>query len=347
MFEITHASDDDLRFTARNVNMQVMNGLRRAILAEVENVAFSSADVRVRINTCPLHDDIMAKRVAMVPVKLTLAEVTAYVPGSLTAVLAVKNEGMNPLDVTTADMALFLHGTPYPRTKRALPPCPVTGDHILLTRLQPGQEISLAATASKDCPLTHACYACVSVASYGLEVDAEAAAAKRATLVQNADKLEESDLQTALNHFDCIERQRMVRVMEDGFTPLGYNFVVESESGMTAREIVDAAFEVLQRKFDHPDIVASLLRGDPTHLQFTLNGEGDTMASILQSITVDNADVYNIVSAGYHMPHPLERVALFRVKFSAAPGDPLAVLRAMLDQCTTMLKELRAAFAAA
>jgi hypothetical protein len=54
----------------------------------------------------------------------------------------------------------------------------------------------------------YACYATVSVASYGLEVDAEAVATKRQKIVANDAGLDESDLRTALNHFDCIDAQR-------------------------------------------------------------------------------------------------------------------------------------------
>jgi hypothetical protein len=66
----------------------------------------------------------------------------------------------------------------------------------------------------------YACYATVSVASYGLEV-AEAVATKRQKIVANDAGLDESDLRTALNHFDCIDAQRMYRVAEDGCTPPG------------------------------------------------------------------------------------------------------------------------------
>jgi DNA-directed RNA polymerase subunit L len=347
MIEITKSTAQELHFTLRDVSMQLVNSLRRTILSEVENVAFAAGDVRFTKNTCPLHDDIMSKRISMVPLKLALAEVTAYVPGSITASLSVKNTKMEPMDVTTADLHLKLHGLDYPHEAAVLPSCPITGDHILLTRLQPGQEISLTATSSKGTPMTHACYACVSVASYGLEVDDEAVAAKRAQMVENKDGLDESDLRTALNHFDCVGAQRMIKVQDDKFTPLGYKFVMESESGMMPLEIVGAALEVLQRKFDHPDIQITTLRDDPTHLQFTINGEGDTMASVLQSVTVDNADEFGIVSAGYHIPHPLERVAVFLVKFADAPEDPAAILRNMLDKCKTAVSAVTATTSAA
>jgi DNA-directed RNA polymerase subunit L len=344
MFEISSSSAPHLRFTVRNVNMQIVNSLRRTILSEVENVAFRWEDVHIMRNTSPLHDDIMAKRVAMVPIKLALGEVTAYVPGSVTATLSMKNSKMVPVDVTTADMVLKLHGVDYPHQSHALPRCEITGDHILLTRLQPGQEISFNAVSSKGTPLMHACYASVSVASYGLEIDDTAVAAKRAGLVANEAGLDAVALRATLNHFDCLETQRTYKVAGDGFTPLGYKFVVESESGMMAHEIVEMAFNVLERKFVNPDIEITALRDDPSHLQFTISGEGDTMASVLQSITLDSADALDIVSAGYHIPHPLERTAVFRVKFAHVPEDPMTVLREMLGECKSMVSGLREGF---
>jgi hypothetical protein len=284
MFEIKSSTATRLQFTIRHVNMQIVNSVRRTILSEVENVAFHWQDVRVTKNTSPLHDDIMAKRVAMVPLKLALAEVTAYVPGSVTATLAVKNAKMVPVDVTTADMELKLHGVTYPHRAHALPCCAITGDHILLTRLQPGQEIAFSAVSSKGTPLTHACYASVSVASYGLEIDDAAVAAKRAHLVANQGRMDEADHRTALNHFDCLEAKRTYKMEEDGFTPLGFEFVVESESGMMPHEVVEAAFKVLERKFDNPHVEISELGDNPSHIQFTIKGEGDTM-SVLQSVT--------------------------------------------------------------
>jgi hypothetical protein len=107
-------------------------------------------------------------------------------------------------------------------------------EHILLTRLQPGQEIALTATASKGRVAAHVRLLRDRVRGVVWAGRAEAVATKRQKIVANDAGLDESDLRTALNHFDCIDAQRMYRVAEDD---TAYNFVVESESGMTAREV--------------------------------------------------------------------------------------------------------------
>jgi hypothetical protein len=69
----------------------------------------------------------------------------------------------------------------------------------------------------------------------------------------------------------------MYRVAEDD---TAYNFVVESESGMTARE-VDGRVLKLERVFSSDHLISRfLLRGD--HALGVPNNEGDTMG-LLQS----------------------------------------------------------------
>jgi hypothetical protein len=74
------------------------------------------------------------------------------------------------IDVTTENAEVLLW-TPIPI--KPFFPCPITGDYILITRLQPDQEIA-GATASKGTADMHASYAVVSIASYGYERDEDA-----------------------------------------------------------------------------------------------------------------------------------------------------------------------------
>jgi DNA-directed RNA polymerase subunit L len=331
-------------FVVRHIDMAVANALRRIMLAEVDNVAVAHASVLIAANTCPLHDDIMAKRVAMVPVKLSAAEVAAYVPNSLTLELSVKNEGKLPLDVTTADVVPFLHGRPYPERTSLLPPCPVTGDHILLTRLQPGQEIRLAATANKGTASTHASYAVASVASYGYEIDEAAAAAAREALVLSLEGADKVDRRNALNRFDTIDRQRFYLKQASG-DPTGYEFVVETESGLDCSEIVGAALRVMKAKFASPAFTHDVIRGDDTHVRFTIEGEDHTLGGVLQSTAVDHGDELGLVSTGYFKPHPLEPRISVLVKSAAAVADPGALLTRICLLCVQRVAALEAAFA--
>lgn len=342
--EITSRSDSALEFVVRHIDLALANAVRRTILAEIENVAVVYENVLVSVNTCPLHDDIIAKRIALVPIKLSAAEVDAFVPSSLTLELHVKNDTKLPLDVTTEQIDLLLHGKPYPDKATVLPACPITGDYILITRLQPEQEIKLSAVATKGIADIHTSYAVTSIASYGYERDEEAIATARAALVTSLKEQDEADARNMLNRFDTIDSQRIYAREEDG-SPVGYKFVMESESGLTCEEIVNRSFKILLDKFADPSFEHAFVRGDATFVRYRIYGEGYTLGGMLQSTAVDHADDLDIISAGFHQPHPLESLILLDVKCTSAIPDAVALMEAICELCTKRVLLLKDAFA--
>lgn len=340
--EIVSQSDNDLQFVVRHVDLAVANALRRIILSEVENVAVVHENVLVSVNTCPLHDDIISKRIAMIPLKLSPLEVAAYVPNSLTIELHVKNDTKLPLDVTTENIDVLIHGRPHPDKQMILPPCPISGDYILITRLQPGQEIKMGATASKGTADMHASYAVTSIASYGYEKDDEAIVAARKVVQANTD-LDETDMRNALNRFDTIDCQRLYKKEEDG-TPSGFVFTVESESGFPCSKIIDIAANILREKFNDPDYTNAFIRGDETYISYVIKNEDYSMGGVLQSTAVDNAEKLGILSAGFYRPHPLEAQISMNVKAKDPIKDPEALMSEMCKLCEERVEKLQAAF---
>lgn len=337
---VTSEQPDRLEFTLTDVDIAVANALRRSLLADVPNVAALREDVKVTVNTGVLHDDFIASRVALVPVKLRAAEIDAYVPGSVTLHLDVSNGGMTPHDVTTRDLEVRLHGVVHPLQRSVMPACPRTGDFILLTRLRPGQRLALTATLRKGTPSTHAAYASASLVAFGPREDPAAVAAARGQLPAGDP--------VALNQFETIGRRRLV-LKNDAGEPSSFDFTVESESGMTARELVDRAFSAIAARFVKPNVTAVQLRADPKHLQFSVQGEGHTFGSVLQSVVVDNADAMGVASAGYFEPHPLDPRIVIKVRTAdAAPvrTDPDALFREMCDLAADRVAEAKQAFAA-
>lgn len=330
-----------LAFTLAGADAALANALRRSLLADVPSVAAVRDDVRVTANTGVLHDDFIASRIALVPVKLRATEVDAYVPGSVTLHLDVANEGMTPLDVTSRDLEVRLHGVPHPLPRSVLPPCPVTGDFILLTRLRPRQRLALHATLRKGTPVTHAAFASASLVSFGATEDSEAVAAARALLP--------ADDMIARNHFETIGRRRLFLVDGHG-EPASFDFAVESECGMTERELVERAFAALASRFARATAVTTQLRDDPRHLQFSVPGEGHTFGSVLQSVAVDEAEGLGLTSVGYFEPHPLDpRIVVKARTMDTAPtrADPGDLFREMCAAAADRVSEAMQAFSVA
>jgi DNA-directed RNA polymerase subunit L len=320
-----------LECVVHDIDLSVANALRRTILAHVDNVAVAHGDVLVAINTCPLHNDIISKRISMIPIKLSGAEVAAYVPNSLTLELHVKNDTKLSLDVTTEHVELLLHGKPYPNKRVALAPCKVTGDYILITRLQQGQEIQLGATASKGCADAHACYAVASVASYGYEKDDAEIAVARKQLEDTTKDLDDLDRRKKMNRFDTIDCQRIFKRAPGG-EPNAFRFVVESESGLTCAEIVAAALAKLVISFRNPVVEVGYIREDETHAKFVVADESYSFGSVLQSVAVDHAAEFGLISTGFYKPHPLENQIVIQVKSQ----EPIARPHELLDKLYTL-----------
>ena len=182
----------------RGCRTSIVNALRRIILSEVPYVATYRDDLRptnivggfiVKQNTGRLHNDILVDRISLIPIHVTRAEVDNFIPGSLTVDLNVVNRGSRRINVTSGDLRAKLFSKPHPNAAACFPPCPVTGDWALITRLYPGERIELSCTLEKSHASKHAAFAVVSVAAVQPALD-ESAYLQRRREIESDDDLD-------------------------------------------------------------------------------------------------------------------------------------------------------------
>jgi DNA-directed RNA polymerase subunit L len=324
---IERSSRSELVFTVHDVDQAVVNALRRVIIAEVPYVAVAEDTVVFAENTCVLHNDFLSSRLALAPIHLSRAEADAYIPGSIKIYLDVRNDGKRPLDVTTSDIRVTLHDQPHPDEARLYPPCPVSGGHVLIAVLKPGEAIRCEATVAKG--HGHASFAVASKVAFSPLLD-DAIVAERLRQV-------DADDARAANRFEHIDRKRCWAPGPDG-NPRAFRFTVESECGMTATDIVQSAVEVLQRKC--ATARATVLSTSNGIATLEVAGEGHTLGNLLQSGAMDELvgegedDALRFV--GYFCPHPLEKRVVFRVVSS----DAMAAFEAMKGVSSRRREEL-------
>lgn len=63
------ASEDSIDFDVHNVDVSVVNSLRRIMWAEVPTLAIDLVDIE--INSSPLHDEFIAHRLGLLPIDST------------------------------------------------------------------------------------------------------------------------------------------------------------------------------------------------------------------------------------------------------------------------------------
>ena len=322
----------ELVFVAEDVDQAVMNSLRRVIMSEVPYVAIDKDSVMFFKNTHVLHNHFFAARLSMLPVHLSRGEADAYVPGSIKVFLDAKNDrsdstgGTKVMDITSADLTVTLHDREHPDAARLFPASDVTGDHVLLTVLKPGEALKCEATVVKGCG--HASFAVASKVAYSPILDDKLLGAAR-------EKAGKSDRER--NRFEHIDSKRCFARGPDG-NPRAFRFVVESECGMSAVDIVESALTVLENKC--ATAKARVLENAGTGITvLEIANEGHTLGNLLQSCGVDDlmGPDKPLKFVGYHCPHPLEK----RFVMNVVADDPLASFEAMKEAAAKRLADLR------
>jgi DNA-directed RNA polymerase subunit L len=316
----------ELVFVAEDVDQAVMNSLRRVIMSEVPYVAIDKDSVMFFKNTHVLHNHFFAARLSMLPLHLSRGEADAYIPGSIKVFLDVKNDSTKVMDITSADLKVTLHDREHPDTARLFPPSDVSGDHVLLTVLKPGEAIKCEATVVKG--HGHASFAVASKVAYSPILDPELLKVAR-------EKAGKSDREQ--NRFEHIDSKRCFVRGPDG-DPRAFRFVVETECGMSAVDIVEAALTVLENKC--ATVKARFLENAGTGITtLEIPNEGHTLGNLLQSCGVDDlmGPDKPLKFVGYHCPHPLEK----RFVMNVVSDDPMASFEAMKEAAAKRLADLR------
>ena len=120
-----------VRLTRSNVTMA--NVLRRAMLSMTPSVAFPNKGVTIQHNTTPLPNEMLEHRIGMIPIR---ANPVTFEPGQYEFRLDKTNTGTESMDVFAGDIEVWKEGVQV-ETRDFFPPDPVTGETILITRLQP------------------------------------------------------------------------------------------------------------------------------------------------------------------------------------------------------------------
>jgi len=297
-----------------DASLALANGLMRALLADVETVAFDGAadsGLMVIRNTGALHDTMVLDRVGLAPIHFDGGEIDAFRREALVFELHVKCAPGTPglTDVTTRDFRIadadgkdlgpkFAH--------RLFPVDPVTGDAPILTQLRGGEELHLKGHATK------------------------ASGRKRAG-------------------FCPVSRAALTYETEEGeVEPTAFRLTLRSECGLAPTELLQRALACLKERVGAA--AAAVDAGDPpiTEVAFesgaTLaevrfaQGQDSTLGEILQTHLLRQAPDF----AGYDIPHNLNELLV--VRFDAMGKKPADVFaraaRAAVDEIDALRKIL-------
>lgn len=260
----TDKQEKKLRFRVSGVNVAVMNALRRCIITHVPTAAFHydatlstlpDAGIVFHRNTSVIHNEMLGGRISLVPICATESILKEMMdkPDAYAFEIKVKNTSPHVLLVTSKDIVVRVGGNTDEEMRDVMfPPCPLTGDHILLTKLKPnhynntnGEEVhaECRVTVKAECDghrdtRKHARWSPVSACFFTNTVDD--VAARKAFLASEQKEVDKSvaSVEARTHAFDTIGRQRH-------FYPNVFDFSLESECGLRAPFLVLYGFKAM------------------------------------------------------------------------------------------------------
>lgn len=158
-------------FNIENIDLAIINSIRRVILSEIPVVAFYGEDkptIEILYNNTPLHNEFMIHRIGLIPLNIAEDINDIYEDGDYVFELHKENPNNEMLNITTADFTGTYKDvklTPA-ELKEIFPPNPITKNHILITRLRFNEKLHLKATAIKRTGKINSCFSPVSLSNF-------------------------------------------------------------------------------------------------------------------------------------------------------------------------------------
>ena len=325
-----HDKADRHSFLITNVDLAIVNSIRRVLLSEIPVVGFYGEDeptIKIPFNSGPLHNEFMIHRIGLIPIHVSEAITDTYEDDDYSFELNIKNKTNEITNITTEHFIGTYKGKDL--TKKEMealfPPNKTTKSHILITRLRPGEQIHIIATAIKRTGKLNAAFSPVSLANFFFM---------------------ESDKETKDN---ILDKQRNYIKNEYG-DPISINFQIESINGLSykylfkkAIDIIIEKLENLMLKLNEDAIYIEAVPSCANSYNFQIDDEDDTLGNIIQSL-LHNKYIrdehkyksYNCSYVGYICPHPL--INRLIVRFSLSTDDTQIYKQFFIDNCKEIIK---------
>jgi|UniRef100_A0A6C0LGJ0 DNA-directed RNA polymerase subunit L len=320
-------------FDIQNMDLSIVNGIRRVLLTEIPIVGFYGEDepsIEVHKNTGPLHNEFMKHRIGLIPINVTEKITDTYEDNDYSFDLNIMNDGATTVNVTTASFTGTYKDNQLTAKElnELFPPNPITKQNILITRLRAGEHLHFTATAIKRTGKTNASFSPVSLANfYFIEEPKEASKAS-----------------------NILDKHRAYHKNEYG-DPTLIKFEIETVNKLSYSYLFSKAIEIIIAKLNKlitniDNITIEPVPNNPFSVNFHVDNEDDTLGNIIQSIVHNkyirgNEKFNKIVCSyiGYICPHPLKQLMIIRITLEEQT-NPDVFKQFLTENCEAIIKEL-------
>jgi len=326
---------DKHSFDIDNLDLSIINSIRRIILTEIPTVGFYGEDeptIDIITNTGPLHNEFMKHRIGLIPINVSETITDNYIDNDYKFKLHIINNGSTTLNITTANFTgTYKDRELTPKELNDLFPAnPITKQHILITRLRPTEELHFIATAIKKTAKTNASFSPVSLANF--------------YFIEDPTESDKKD--------NILDKHRSYYKNKYG-DPTLIKFEIESVNKLSHIYLFSKAIEILINKLtllinniDNNQILLEPVPNNPFSINFHIENEDDTLGNVIQSILHnkfirENNKHKGIICSyiGYICPHPLKQLMILRITLEEQTNDK-KFKQFLTDNCYDIIRYL-------
>ena len=372
--------DKKIIFQVDNIDISILNSVRRVILSEIENVAFEfepynidNQKIKIIKNTCPLHNEIIQQRLSMLPINFNVNEIIDFNEDDYVFKINKKNDTTSIIDVNTGDIEIFnSNNVKYSKDKRerifpknVIINKPLTKDYILITKLKPnlinnkeGDEIEIEMKASKNIAKNYSGFGFVSTCVYYNMVDD--------TLAQNALKKNIKSFKESNSHLNKDELEKEINEITINFNNLDrskyfhkneydeankFQYIIESECLVSPKYLFFKALDIINSKIEtllvnivNKKYKFNIVKNSNNLYELNIINEKHTLGNLIQSLFynkfIRDDEKKNINYIGYYCPHPLENSCIIKVKLTDNDSDINIIFRKGLLEIQNIIKDI-------
>lgn len=306
---------DKHSFEIHDVDIAIINGLRRTILTDIPVIGISGEEnvsVDIIVNTGPLHNEIISHRIGLIPLNFSEEDTEKFDENtSYQFELNLKNESNIIENIETDKITGKKNEVSLTKQELAniFPANKVTKNHILITKLRTNEHLHFIANAIKNTARFNASFSPVSLCNF--------------YYIQNPEKAEKID--------SVLDKERAFYKNKYGDANK-IMFEIEPVGNLQPKYLINKAIEIIIEKLnklrdnvtieDNNDVVIIKKFKDLDYTyDFDITNEDDTLGNIIQSY-IHNKYIRENKSSladtkctyiGYICPHPLKQLLRIRI----------------------------------
>lgn len=350
--------DGVLRFTIKDIDVSVVNALRRTILCDIPCVVFKTAPYEantcdIQKNTTRFNNEIIKHRLSLVPIHLTDLTIPF---GNYVLEVAKQNENDQIEFVTTEDFQIRDVNTKKLLSKgdrdAIFPKNELTGDHIDFLRLRPrlhpdgvGEEIALTAKFSVATARENGAYNVSSLCFFTNTIDGVArndAWDKRKKELQQQEGV---DLAFEKKNWELLDGNRHFKKNSFDFKLKTIGVYENSALAKMGAKIMAEKLEQLGQDIDGQEArvkIAESITTIANCYDVKLVEEDYTLGRVLAHFLYKRyyEDEKTLTFCGFKKEHPHLDYALLRVAFKN-PSDANVLRQILKNVVATAVEEFR------